>query len=54
MFSRDMVCLRNVSVDIVRKGDAEDESDVDGEDNGSSSNNKKNNKNNNNNNQHRN
>jgi hypothetical protein len=29
MFPRDMVCLRNISVDTLHKGDAEDDDDDD-------------------------
>ena len=29
MFPRDMVCLKNISVDTLRKGDTEDDNDDD-------------------------
>jgi len=38
MFPRDMVCLRNISVDILHKGDTEDDDDDD--DNNNNNNNK--------------
>jgi hypothetical protein len=37
MFPRDMVCLRNISVDTLHKGDAEDDDD---DDNNNNNNNK--------------
>jgi hypothetical protein len=33
MFPRDMVCLRNISVDTLHKGDAEDDDDDDNNNN---------------------
>ena len=33
MFPRDMVCLRNISVDTPHKGDTEEEEDDDDDDN---------------------
>jgi hypothetical protein len=33
MFPKDMVCLRNISVDTLHKGDAEDDDDDDDDDN---------------------
>jgi hypothetical protein len=33
MFARDMVCLRNISVDTLHKGDIEDDDDDDDDDN---------------------
>jgi hypothetical protein len=47
MFPRDMVCLRNISVDTLHKADNEDD------DGNNNNNNNNNNKNNNNNNNHR-
>jgi len=32
MFPRDMVCLRNISVDTLHKGDTEDDDDDDDDD----------------------
>jgi len=32
MFPRDMVCLRNISVDTLHKGDTDDEDDDDDDD----------------------
>ena len=32
MFPRDMVCLRNISVDTLHKGDTDDDDDDDGDD----------------------
>ena len=48
MFPRDMVCLRNVSVDTLHKGDTEDNNDDDNNNNNNNNNNKNNNNNNNN------
>ena len=45
VFPRDMVCLRNMSVDTLHKGDTEDDDD---DNNGSSSSSSSNNNNNNN------
>ena len=42
MFPRDMVCLRNISVDTLHKGDAEDnddDADDDDDDNNNNNNN---------------
>jgi hypothetical protein len=39
MFPRDMVCLRNVSVDTLHKGDTEDDDDDDDDDNNNNNNN---------------
>jgi hypothetical protein len=36
MFPRDMVCLRNITVDILRKGDTEDDNDDDDDNNNNS------------------
>jgi hypothetical protein len=43
MFPRDMVCLRNISVDNLHKGDTEDDDDDD-DDNNNNNNNNNNNK----------
>jgi len=39
MFPRDMVCLRNISVDTLYKGDTEDDDDDDDNDNNNNNNN---------------
>ena len=39
MFPRDMVCLRNISVDTLHKGDIEDDDDDDDNDNNNNNNN---------------
>jgi hypothetical protein len=39
MFPRDMVCLRNISVDTLHKGDTEDDDDDDDDDNNNNNNN---------------
>jgi hypothetical protein len=41
MFPRDMVCLRNISVDTLHKGDTEDDDDDDDDDNNNNNNNNK-------------
>jgi len=38
MFPRDMVCLRNISVDTLHKGDTEDDDDDDDDDNNNNNN----------------
>jgi hypothetical protein len=43
MFPRDMVCLRNINVDALHKGDTEDD-DNDGDDDDDINNNNNNNK----------
>jgi len=44
MFPRDMVCLKNISVDTPHKGDTEDDDDDDDDDNNNNNNNNNNNK----------
>jgi len=44
MFPRDMICLRNVSVDTLHKGDAKDDDDNDDDYDGNNNNNNNNNK----------
>jgi len=39
MFPRDMVCLRNISVDTLYKGDTEDDDDDDDDNNNNNNNN---------------
>jgi len=39
MFPRDMVCLRNISVDTLHKGDTEDDDDDDNNNNNNNNNN---------------
>jgi len=39
MFPRDMVCLRNISVDTLHKGDTEDDDDDDNDNNNNNNNN---------------
>jgi len=39
MFSRDMVCLRNISVDTLHKGDNDDDDDDDDDDDNNNNNN---------------
>jgi hypothetical protein len=43
MFLRDMVCLRNISVDTLHKGDTEDDDDNDDDDDDNNNNNNNNN-----------
>jgi len=43
MFPRDMVCLRNISVDNLHKGDTEDDDDDDDDDDDNNNNNNNNN-----------
>ena len=45
MFPRDMVCLRNISVDTLHKGDTDDDDDDDGDDDDDDDNNNNNNNN---------
>jgi hypothetical protein len=40
MFHRDMVCLRNMSVDTLQKGDTEEDDDDDDNNNNNNNNNK--------------
>jgi hypothetical protein len=42
MFPRDMVCLRNISVDTLHKGDIEDDDDDDDDNNNNNNNNNNN------------
>jgi hypothetical protein len=42
MFPRDMVCLRNISVDTLHKGDTEDDDDDDDNDDDNNNNNNNN------------
>jgi hypothetical protein len=42
MFPTDMVCLRNMSVDILNKGDTEDDDDDDDDNNNNNNNNNNN------------
>jgi hypothetical protein len=42
MFSRDMVCFRNISVDTLHKGDTDDDDDDDDDDNNDNNNNNNN------------
>jgi hypothetical protein len=44
MFPRDMVYLRNISVDTLHKGDIEEEEEEDDDDNNNNNNNNNNNK----------
>jgi hypothetical protein len=44
MFPRDMVCLRNISVDTLHKGETEDDDDNDDDDNDNDDDNNNNNK----------
>ena len=39
MFPRDMVCLRNISVDTLHKGDTDDDDDDDDDDDNNNNNN---------------
>jgi hypothetical protein len=39
MFSRDMVCLSNISVDTLHKGDTDDDDDDDNDNNNNNNNN---------------
>jgi len=50
VFPRDVVCLRNISVDTQHKGDTEDDDDDDNNNNNNNNNNNSNSNNNNNNN----
>ena len=50
MFPRDMVCLRNISVDTLHKGDTQNDDDEDDDDDDDDNNNNNNNNNSNNNN----
>ena len=43
MFPRDMVCLRNISVDALHKGDTEEDDDDDDDDDDNNNNNNNNN-----------
>jgi hypothetical protein len=43
VFPRDMVCLRNISVNTLHKGDTEDDDDDDGDNNNNNNNNNCNN-----------
>jgi len=47
VFPRDMVCLRDISVDTLHKGDTEDDDDNDDDDDDDDNNNNNNNNNNN-------
>jgi hypothetical protein len=38
VFPRDMVCLRNISIDTLYKGDTEDDNDDDDDDNNNNNN----------------
>ena len=42
VFPRDMICLRNISIDTLHKGDTEDDDDDDDDDNNNNNNNNNN------------